>query len=290
MAQTANEKILDKQMWLNSLKTTAKILLACVVCFFYVISILFFLAPKFDAKIFGFVGLDKAQESCYLQEFKNTNDTADLYNLILLDQELGFYENELKYINQLLDREDYGEFCKKLNESTIKVVSKELYPYSANTKGYVLNRKLKCMYQINKNDVNAGLKHQIMTFVRAQLNQEETYESTFATYVSLVLNDETLTREQQIELFDIFDTVISTELTISTSELLEKKEAFYISNIIKQVEIQDEVREVILRKYLVDFYKAWFNYGTLIGENQETLNALELKHSSAVASYNNLFK
>ena len=67
----------DKKMWQNSLKMTGKILLSVVFVFFYLISVLFFCAPNFDAKIFNFFGFTKAEEACYVRAYEKSNNIDD---------------------------------------------------------------------------------------------------------------------------------------------------------------------------------------------------------------------
>lgn len=290
MTDVTKEKILNKQMWLNSLKMSAKIVLVVIVAFFYVISTMFFLAPKFDAKIFGFFGLKKAQESCYLQAYEKSGSAADLYNLILFEQEIGEYEKELYYINVLMAREDYNDFCKRLNDSSINNVSKNMYAYVGNTDSYLINRKVRCMYSLNLEGSYENRSHAIVSFVRNQLNSGSVYEYSFATYVSLVLNDATLTDAQRKETFEVLKNMTSSEDTNSTQTLLEERKRKLISSIIYEVETKDMVQEVILRKRLVDFYKGWYKYSELVGESSSVLRTLELEYSSALESYNNLLK
>ena len=120
MEQVAEEKVFDKQIWLNSLKIFGKIFFCLVVSFFYVISVMFFIQPKFDAKIFNYFGLTKAEESCYEQIYRKSNSSVDLYNLILFEQQIGNTNKELLYINELFAKDDYEDFCDKLDKSSIE--------------------------------------------------------------------------------------------------------------------------------------------------------------------------
>ena len=94
MVENSNEKLLTKKVVLNSFKILAKTLILLIFVFFYIISTMFFLAPKFDAKIFNFFGLKKAEEACYVQAYEKSENNADLYNLILFESELQNYEKE----------------------------------------------------------------------------------------------------------------------------------------------------------------------------------------------------
>ena len=290
MTDVTKEKILNKQMWLNSLKISAKIVLVVIVAFFYVISTMFFLAPKFDAKIFGFFGLKKAQESCYLQAYEKSGSAADLYNLILFEQEIGEYEKELYYINVLMAREDYNDFCKRLNDSSINNVSKNMYAYVGNTDSYLINRKVRCMYSLNLEGSYENRSHAIVSFVRNQLSSGSVYEYSFATYVSLVLNDATLTDAQRKETFEVLKNMTSSEDTNSTQTLLEERETNLKKAIAGEIVTIDTVQEIILSKRLVDLFKTWYQFYEIIGESNSSLNNLELKYLSWVKHYNNLLE
>ncbi len=122
MATQTKERVIDKKIWLNSFKMFAKTILVVIFVFFYAISVLFFLAPKFDAKIFKFLGMKKAQEACYVQVYEKSNSNVDLYNLILFESELSNYEKELYYINLLTNDEKYVEFYQKMDKSAIENV------------------------------------------------------------------------------------------------------------------------------------------------------------------------
>ena len=87
--------VLNKQMWINSLKICLKIILAVCAAFFYMISVMFILAPNFDAKIFNFLGCKKAEESCLVQVYEKSDAITDLYNVVLIEQQLNNYEKEL---------------------------------------------------------------------------------------------------------------------------------------------------------------------------------------------------
>ena len=102
-----NEVYIDKKTWLNSFKTFAKIMLAVVFVFFYLISALFFLAPNFDAKIFNFFGIVRAEEACYEMQYKKSGQLSDLYNLVLFEQEHSNKEKELEYITELMSDDEF---------------------------------------------------------------------------------------------------------------------------------------------------------------------------------------
>lgn len=287
MEVDAKEKTFDKQMWLNSLKISAKILLACLVLFFYIISVLFFLAPNIDAKLFNFFGLTKAEESCYLQVYDNSGKITDLYNIVLFEQENGNYEKEIYYINVLMSDDEYESFCEKMNKASIKSSSKELYAYVGDVNAYLINRKVKCLYALNLENSYENRSSAIIAYVRNQLKSENAYETSFLTYVNLVLNDKTLTDSQIKETFEILDGLISSEDSESTTELLQKREDLIL---LLLEEESDNVQKIILQKSLVDFYKAEYRYFDVLGEEESVLDEIENSYNQAVLEYQNLIK
>lgn len=287
MEVDAKEKTFDKQMWLNSLKITAKILLACLALFFYIISVLFFLAPNIDAKLFNFFGLTKAEESCYLQVYDSSGKITNLYNIVLFEQENGNYEKELYYINVLMSDDEYESFCEKMNKASIKSSSKELYAYVGDVNAYLINRKVKCLYALNLENSYENRSSAIIAYVRNQLKSENAYETSFLTYVNLVLNDKTLTESEIKETFEILDGMISSEDSESTTELIQKREDLILLLLDEE---SDNVQKIILQKSLVDFYKAEYRYFDALGEEESVLDEIENNYNQAVLEYQNLIK
>lgn len=281
-----NEKNFNKQMWVNSLKISLKIILFACVIFFYIISVMFVLAPKFDARIFNFFGMKKAEESCLIQVYEKTESITDLYNVVLLEQQQGHYEKELYYINVLMDREDYDDFCEKLNKSSINEVSKSMYAYVGDIDSYLTNRKVKCLYALNQENKYENRSNSIMKFVRNELKSQNVYDSTFATFVSLVASDKTISREQKVETVETLENMYTEDDEKLTSEYLAARELA----LVYQTGIEtDEIQKIILQKKLVDFLKAEYQYFELL-DGEYNLTAIEVKYKQAVETYKNLVK
>ena len=105
-ANVKPEKVLTKRVWLNGFKLFGKIAFAVIFSLFYFISMMFFISPKVDAKIFKFFGAKKAEEACYIRVYDKSQSKADLYNLILIESELENYDKELYYLNILMNDEE----------------------------------------------------------------------------------------------------------------------------------------------------------------------------------------
>ena len=203
MSENDQKIILDKKIWLNALKTFGKILLCVVFVGFYLVSILFFLAPNFDAKIFKFIGAKNAQEACYVRVYESSDKITDLYNLVLFESQIGNELKELNYINELLNRTDYNEFVDKLDKSIIaEIKNKEMFTSLTGTNAYLLNRKVKCMQSLEISGV--------VSLIHKSLAGEDLQETTYATYVNAVYEsglDKAQKVEKINELFNVLTTV-----------------------------------------------------------------------------------
>ena len=192
------DKVLTKKVWLNGFKLFGKIAFAVVFSLFYLISMLFFISPNTDAKIFNFFGAKKAEEACYVRIYDNSQNIADLYNLILLESELENYDKELYYLNILMNDENYESFCLKLDESALETIDMnnlETLVYVCNTNSYLINQKVKCMYRLG---FDSPVSPTIRNYLKKQLENETTFETSFATYVELVYSDETISKEEKM--------------------------------------------------------------------------------------------
>lgn len=287
MEESINKNVIDKKIWLNSFKMFSKILICVVFVFFFVLASLFVLSPKIDAKIFEFFGFKKAQEASLIQTYQKSEDIVDLYNLVLLEQQLGNSEKELYYINVLMAKKEYYEFCKKLDKSSIQNQEKSMYAYIGNVDGYLRNRKVKCLYAINMKQSYENRSNAPLLQVRNELKYANMYESTFATFVNLVLSDETLTNVQKQETFQTLKDVYTTEDVVLTGEYLTVRE----ENLLSSIEMeQDNVKKIIQQKVLLDFLKAEYRYYEVLGESDSFLNVIKQKYEKAVEDYNNLIK
>lgn len=196
-ANVKPEKVLTKRVWLNGFKLFGKIAFAVIFSLFYFISMMFFISPKVDAKIFKFFGAKKAEEACYIRVYDKTQSKADLYNLILIESELENYDKELYYLNILMNDEDYEEFYLKLDESafeTITLDNIETLVYVCNTNSYLINQKVKCMYHLGFDSV---LSPTIRNYLKTNLEGDFAFESSFLTYVELVYSDDSLSSEEK---------------------------------------------------------------------------------------------
>ena len=284
MEQVAEEKVFDKQIWLNSFKIFGKIFFCLVVSFFYVISVMFFIQPKFDAKIFNYFGLTKAEESCYEQIYNKSNSSVDLYNLILFEQQIGNTNKELLYINELLAKDDYEEFCDKLDKSSIENAgsNKTLIATVGDVDSFLISRKVKCLYQMNRNTKFENRSKSVQDYVRSCLKNGSLTELSFSTYVLLVDGDSSLSENQKKQEFESLNDLISSANNVSTETLLNDREIQLFETINTS---SSNAENIIVLNAMVKFYRAKYVFSEKLGESADVLESIEAKYDSAVRGY-----
>lgn len=233
----------------NASKTTFKILLALVFAFCYLITILFFVSPKAGAKIFHFFGYNKAEEFCYYRIYEKSNSAADLYNLILFEQNVGENERELYYINVLLNREDYSDFCAKLDMASIDACKDiKLIPYVGNVNSYLINQKISSMYKLNISCLNE---------LKNQLEKGNVLETSYATYVDLIRQNSSMSESQkQATYSEILTEQFVTLLDSRTSKLTATLEEYETTDCVLASKILHQYS--LMRLYEAEYiaYKA----------------------------------
>lgn len=265
-------KTMNRKMWLNSLKIFAISLFSLIFVFFFTISSMFVFAPKFDAKIFNFFGLTKAEEACYVRAYEKSKSNVDLYNLIIFESELEKYEEELYYIDLLLNNENYPEFYQKLDKSAVaSVKDKALIAYTCNTNGYLINQKIKCMYELDFTTLNIG------NYIRLSLATDFLFDSSFTTYVELIYNDESLTEAEKQEKLELVYNLVDTSLTAKLSKLKDYVDE--TDSVAGKIIAQNTIANIRKADYLIDKINK-----SADEENSKTAYETEL------AAYNELIK
>lgn len=276
MTEQTKEIKLDKKLWLDSFKTFGKILLGVVFALFYFVSIMFFIAPKFDAKIFNFMGFVRAEEVCYVKQYENTGKMSDLYNLVLFEQEHNEYKKELYYVNVLMQDKEYDSFCLKLDVSGLhNAGSKAMYVYVGDSNAYFVNRKVRCLYAL-------GLTCE--TVVLNSLKTGDITEYAFATYVELIENSALSTSAKEEKYNDLMTTLISGE-NVSVAELLDER-IVEIENKLAEPGVSGTVAEVLLQHSLMKLCQAGYKAYGAIGETSKA-SALEIKFEQVALNYYN---
>lgn len=193
----------------NIAKIALKTLLDCFIGLMLILCSIFVLFPKFSLKINQTLGLAKVQEYNYQLIYKRSDNIADLYNVIICEENLGKTKKELNYLNEILARNDYQDFCKAMDNATIsKLNDKKLIASTANVNGYLTARKVYCLYSLNSKNVES--------FVYQQTKSGKYKEYTFAVFVDLVVGDTKLTQSQKKELLSEFIVLSEFEKLVET--------------------------------------------------------------------------
>ena len=124
MTETKENETLD-------LKRVAKIALKTLLNLFigimFALMVLFFVAPSFSLKVSKTFGSLKGQEVCYERLYTQSGNITDLYNLIVINDQQNDYENEFAYINQIIKKSNYKEFCEQIDKASLtEVKSKDM--------------------------------------------------------------------------------------------------------------------------------------------------------------------
>ena len=272
--QTAKNENM-KIVWVNALKTFGKILVGAVVCFCFFTMSLFYLSPISAAKMFGFLNLKRAQESCYEFAYSKDKSTANLYNLVLFEIEMEKPEVELYYLNLLLSDEGYNDFCTKLDDSSLKEVSnKSLVAYSCNTNSFLLNQKVKCMYNLKISD------SAINKFVKSKLSSNDMAECTFATYVDLIIGDSSLSETRKTNLLN---SLLSEEALANLDAKIESLRA--------QAKEQTGNKRLVIQNALVSNCRGkYLAYEKCFGKDNEKTELAKEEYLAEYEIYKSLIK
>lgn len=266
----------------NALKLFFKLFFAVFCIFCIVISSLFFIAPKVDAKIFNFLGLKNAEEGCYIQVYKKSQNSADLYNLILFEKQHNNLKKELEYIQLLELKEDFEEFCEKMNNTGIDFAKdkKNQYIYYADVQSYFITRKLNCKFKLNFDfKANYDLSLEIIK----NLENDCFTETSFYELINLILKYDKFTSLEKKNLInDIFTSqngIIN--LVLQRIENIE----------LKIGDEENEVSKILLQNSLVKHIRGIYYYEVIVnGKETETAKAYEAAYSAAYESYINLVR
>ena len=243
----------------KGVKIGFKTLLDCFIVIMLVLCSIFVLSPKLSLKIHETTGNKKVQELNYRMIYANSNNIADLYNLILIEGELGNSKAELFYIDKMISRDDYDDFCDKLDDvSSEKIDTEGLTSYSANVNGYLLSRKVICMYNLEESGLEA--------YIYRQVRSGKISEYTFSSYVDLVYFDKALTQaEKREKLSCIMDTMDG--INGKLSDLLQTR----VNSLKTAITLAEDNKKDVLRYTLMRIYASRYYVYDAIG-NEDLKN------------------
>lgn len=261
----------------NIVKIALKTLVDCFVGLMLIVCFIFAFFPKFSLKIHQSLGLKKVQEYDYQLIFDRTDNIADLYNVIIYEEFLGKTKKELGFLNEILARDDYYEFCDAMDEATIKRLNdKKLIASSANVNGYLAGRKVYCLYSLGSKNVQS--------FIYEQTKNGKYKEYSYAVYVDLVNGDDSLTTEQKKTIFKELMLLQTADMEnkklVSTEDLVEAK----IDGLKSLIKVTTNENDQLILKYvLMRYYGANATLYRILGdedkqiENSNLYNSLKLE-------------
>ena len=265
MTEIANDKMVLKTAWINALKTFAKILVSVLLVFCFLLSVLFLMAPKADAKIFEFLGLKKAEESCYIRIYERSQAEEDLYNLIMFESKEGETLKQLQYINMLLSDGDYEEFCIRFNNSAVvslmnekgKIEKKNMVAHVCNINSYLLNQKVNCM-------VNLGFENEnVWNFIASNLEKVDIFEYSITTYLNLIETNTSISNEKAKQLTK---DMLSYEKNSKTIETLLNERIDDVETYLLNANLPD-VGRIIALNTMVNLRLADYRIDVLLGDD-----------------------
>lgn len=256
----------------NGLKIGLNTLVACFVVIMFSLTFIFVLFPKFSLKINNSLGLDGIKELNYQMIYNRSGKITDLYNVILYECELGKTSKELGYIDEMIARDDYNEFCETMDKASLKSVKdKNMLPYSVNVNGYLLSRKVICLYNLKKE----GLE----TYVYRQTSVGKISEYSFSTYVDLIYNDNSLTDAQKREKLAFLMNIneVKNNELISQAELLDLRIGYINDRLISE---KDKEEQIALQYTLTRIYRSRYYVYEVLGSEEKKLENKTLFESA----------
>ena len=277
MTETKENETLD-------LKRVAKIALKTLLNLFigimFALMVLFFVAPSFSLKVSKTFGSLKGQEVCYERLYTQSGNITDLYNLIVINDQQNDYENEFAYINQIIKKSNYKEFCEQIDKASLtEVKSKELIPYSCDTNAYIRNQKVECMYRLGEDQTIE---------VVVQTAAGELSDVSLAVYVDLINDDKGLTENQKTEkIVELMSKQISVGGSFAGTDVILKNRINDLKAELAK-EGLTESRKIILQHSLVRIYRAEYLINVYLDNSAEAENYKTLynqEYAKLVAMY-----
>lgn len=251
----------------RGLKIAAKTLVDCFIGIMFAFSIVFVIFPKLSLKINNLLGATKIQEYNYQMIYAKSDNITDLYNLIIFEGEQENTEKELKYIDEMIARDDYNEFCEAMDKANLKKTdNKSLLRYSTNVSGYIYSRKINCMYSLGTQNIES--------YIFKLAGYEKVTGYGFSSYVELVYNDKNLTKSQKLEKFTYLNELMN-EKGKTMKNLLDEK----ISSLKNfKIRAESDNEKLVYNYTLSRIYSANYYFYDILsndGKNEEYKNLKE---------------
>lgn len=262
MEEISKEKNLDAK---RGVKIALKTIVDTFVVIMLVMCSLFVLFPKTSLKIHQTLGMERMQGMNYKVIYSRSDNIADLYNLIIFEAEQSNYSEELVYIDEMISRKDYSNFCETMDKASLtKISSDKLTAHSANVNGYLLSRKVICMYQLKKDGMDS--------YIYRQMSKGKISEYSFSSYVDLIYFDESLSGSEIKEKLSVlmqFSDVVDGNL-VSLEQLVQTR----VESLKNAITVEeDENKKDVLRYTLMRIYASrYYVYDALGNAELKTEN------------------
>ncbi|MCR5553551.1 MAG: hypothetical protein K6F08_02285 [bacterium] len=178
------------------IKTICKTLLAIFVVVGFVFVSVCAINPKAASNYVS----KNAQAVLLEKTYRKSGQVVDLYNAIEMNLSTEKYYTASKLIEEMKERDDYSEFCAKVNQSAIaQTTQKSRLVLVADYDSYLTSQLVKSYYLSNFTDKAETLASKELT------TNSNIYDWCFGTYVDCVASDKLLTQEErQKALNDIY--------------------------------------------------------------------------------------
>lgn len=170
-----------KSLNFTILKTCVATLFVCVVAVFYFFAIGFCLFPKTSISISEKMGWKGGELLGYQQVYKQSQTIEDLYNFTIASVSAGANNQTVKCVNEMQERDDYAEFCEKMDISALQSVKLEYVAYLGNVDSYLQNQKVVSLF--NSNQKSKAKEEAIQDLAR-----RNKYSFALDAYVSCLAN------------------------------------------------------------------------------------------------------
>lgn len=250
----------------TALITFAKSLVLMVAVLFFVFSFCYVLFPKSIASVYEALGYNKGVVTAYERIYNKSKKNSDLYNLIQKSISANTYQVSSKYIEVLLQTEDYEDFVNKTNEALIKEADVKYIAYVGDLDGYLTSELVIAKYM--QGDKEDAKKLAIDDLVNGNLPGGNIYSFALSAYLNCLINDSTISSSGlKSEVREILSTKV---YDIKVEDLLEDREL--VADYTKSSDLVDK----ILRVYTcLKIEKFKFQVYTILLDEELSSNAKE---------------
>ena len=141
------EKTQANNFWKTSIKYFCLTILGLASIFCEILLIIPVVSPTTAVKMFKNIGLGSAAVGVAERQYKKSNKIEDLYNLVLVCDEVESGEKLLKYSSDLLKRDDFNAFEQAFNRYALEHTSKDKLYLMASLKNYLCEIRIEYEYQ-----------------------------------------------------------------------------------------------------------------------------------------------